>query len=103
MSISREAVVSNVIEIVQLISEDWDFDENITESTRLFHDLNWQSIDMVVLASDIQARYHTTFPFSIFFEKMAARETPGVTIGEIADFIVDRLVSDTRDMPAIQS
>jgi acyl carrier protein len=90
----REAIVADVIRLVSSISEDWDFDDEISESTRLFGDLNWQSIDMVVLAHDIQAHYRTTFPFATFFESMAVRETPGVTIGEISDFILRTLDED---------
>ncbi len=94
MTMQRETVVAEVIRLVSSISEDWDFDETITESTRLFGDLNWQSIDMVVLAHDIQAHYRTNFPFASFFERMAVRETPGVTIGEISDFILENLGTD---------
>ena len=91
MTMLRDTVVADVIRLVSSISEDWDFDDAITENTRLFGDLNWQSIDMVVLAHDIQAHYRTTFPFASFFERMAVRDTPGVTIGEISDFILESL------------
>ena len=93
----REAVLADVIRLVTNVAAEWDFVGDIDEATRLFADVNWQSIDMVVLAHEIQDRYGRQFPFNDFFASLAQRDTPGVTIGELADFVSAQLAQPGTD------
>lgn len=96
-SSSRDEVAAEVIRMVKNVAAGWDFGGEIDENTRLFSDLNWQSVDMVVLAHDVQEYYHRALPFVDFFSGLGRRERPGVTVGELVDFVAARLASsDSR-------
>ena len=88
---TRSEVLAQVMDLVSTLAAEWDFSEEITASTRLFADMNWQSVDMVVLANEIQTLYGQTFPFADFFERLRGREDPGISIGELADFVFENL------------
>ena len=88
---THSEVLTRVMELVSSLAAEWDFSDEITPSTRLFADMNWQSVDMVVLANEIQTLYGQTFPFADFFERLRGREDPGVSIGELADFVFENL------------
>lgn len=90
---SREAVLAQVVRLVKTVAADLDFAGDVGETTRLFGDLNWQSVDMVVLAHDIQQQYKRTFPFADFFGRAANRESSGVTVGELAEFVAEQLAT----------
>ena len=88
---SRETVLADVIRLIADVTAEWDFDSDIDESTRLFGDYNWQSVDMVVLAHEIQEHFQRSFPFNEFLADIGKREPPGVTVGELTDFVTSEL------------
>jgi hypothetical protein len=48
---------------------------------------------MVVLAHEIQEHFHRNFAFHDFLADVAMREPPGVTVGELTDFVTSELAS----------
>ncbi len=88
---SREVVLADVIRLIREVTTEWDFEGDIEESTRLFGDMNWQSVDMVVLAHEIQEHFHRSFPFKDFLADVATREPPGISVGELTDFLISQL------------
>jgi acyl carrier protein len=88
---SREAVLADVIRLIREVTAEWDFEGDIGESTRLFGDMNWQSVDMVVLAHEIQEHFHRSLPFKDFLADVGTRRPPGITVGELTDFVVSQL------------
>jgi acyl carrier protein len=88
---SRKAVLADVIRLIAEVTAEWDFDSDIGESTRLFGDYNWQSVDMVVLAHEIQQHFRRSFAFNDFLADVATREPPGITVGELTDFVISEL------------
>jgi acyl carrier protein len=95
MKPSREAVLNDILEILQTVSGDWDFETALTADTRLFSDLNFESLDLVVLGSTLQERFGQRFPFPEFFAQIGQREIRDLTIGEWADFVHHHLEERT--------
>lgn len=84
---NRDAVLHEMVKLVQVVAADWDLDDDVSESTGLFGNLNWRSVDLVVLANDIQDHFGQTFPF---VDMLAERELAGqhdLTVGELTDFV----------------
>jgi acyl carrier protein len=95
MKIDRARVVADLIGLASEISAEWDYDGVISDATRPFEDLGWQSIDFVTLAEGIQTLYARTFPFNGFFSNTFRREEGTASIGELADFLVTNLAPDS--------
>ena len=54
---SKEAVFSDILGILNKLSEDWEYGEEITPETFFIGDLGFESIDLVVLATTIEKKY----------------------------------------------
>lgn len=68
--IARETIKSDVIRILSEMTLDWDmaFSGSITEDASLVADLAFQSIDVVMLISEIHRYYQgKKFPFELLF------------------------------------
>ncbi len=96
---TRDMVVDEVVRIVGSLAADWDYSGEINASTRLFVDINWQSVDMVVLAHELQTVYEQSFPFAEFFSRLQLRESPGLSVGELADFVFSNLGEKASSAP----
>ena len=95
---SREQVLAEVLDLVQSVARDWQFDAPLTERTRLYEDLAFESLDLVVLGAAVQERFGQTFPFPDLFATVGQRETRDLTIGEWVDFLEQHLID--RGVPA---
>ena len=68
--IARETIRNDVIRILSDMTQEWDmgFSGSITEDTSLVADLAFQSIDVVMLISEIHRYYRgKKFPFDLLF------------------------------------
>lgn len=88
---TRDDVMADVIDLLSELAEDWEYTGEITPETRLFSDMGLSSLDIVVLGTAVQERYHQTFPFLKFYEEVGQRETPDIPIGDWVDFIYRNL------------
>ncbi|CAN5352844.1 hypothetical protein BH24GEM3_BH24GEM3_06990 [soil metagenome] len=87
---TRNDVLDDALQMVASLRSGWD-DEEITEEMLLLGDLNWQSIQLVVLANTTQQRYGQTFPFEELFAEVSDRGRQDLTVGEWVDFIHEHL------------
>lgn len=87
MTVSRNEVLADVMRLLDMLSDNWEYDGPVTADTYLLRDLGLQSIDIAILSSSIQEHYQQRLPFPEFFEEIAQRDLKDVTIGEWADFI----------------
>ena len=91
---NRDAVLETITGLVRAMVADWDLADEVTESTQLFGNMNWRSVDFIVLANDVQDHYGRRFPF---VELLAEFETGGrsdLTVGELAGFVRRHLQHD---------
>jgi acyl carrier protein len=87
MKRTRPEVLTEVMTLVQTVAQDWEFDSPITEQTRLYGDLAFESLDLVVLGAAVQERFGQSFPFPDLFAEIGQRDVHDLTIGELVDFL----------------
>lgn len=88
---TREQVMEDVLMLLRKVSDDWEYDGEITSETRFFADMGLQSLDVVVLGTAIQEHYGRTLPFMKLFAEVGQRSLPDIPVGEWVDFIYGEL------------
>jgi len=96
MTYTREQILADVLALLNSVVQDWEFEGPVGPSTRLFADLAFESLDLVILGAKIQEHFGRIFPFPKFFAEMGQREVRDLTIGEWVAFIERHL----REQPA---
>ena len=86
MKRSREEIRADIVMLLGKLADDWDYDGQVTEDTRMLADLGFESLDVVVLATVVQDHYQQILPFPEFFAEIGQRSTRDVTVGEWVDF-----------------
>ena len=88
---TREEVSAHLMGLLKQVAHDWDVEGGITEQTRLFADLNFESLDLVVLGTTLQEHYARSFPFAEFFAEVGRRQEKDLTVGQWLDFLYEHL------------
>lgn len=91
MNTSRDAVLDDLLQRLRRLSGGWEDAGAISEETYLLGDMNWQSINLIVLANEIQEYYSQAFPFSEFFAEVSQKEDKDLSVREWVDFIYGNL------------
>jgi acyl carrier protein len=88
-TVDRSAVLSDVLNLVNELADDWEFDGEVTPDTFFIQDLGLESLDLVVLGTSIQYRYGQ-LPFAEYLADLGQRpvEERDVTIDDVVNFIV---------------
>jgi acyl carrier protein len=88
MMFTHQQVLDEVLSLMTELSGDWEYSDEITPETRLLGDLAMDSLDLVILGSELQERYGQ-LPFSEFLAELGKQEADqrDVTIGELVDLI----------------
>jgi acyl carrier protein len=87
MKPTREQILHDVLHLLQDVARDWEYDRPLDADTRLFADLAFESLDLVVLGAAVQDHFKQTFPFAELFAELGQREERDLTIGEWVDYI----------------
>jgi len=87
MIYTREKILAEVLALLNSVVQDWEFEGAIGANTRVFADLAFESLDLVVLGSKVQERFGQTLPFPQLFAEIGQREVRDLTIGVWVDFI----------------
>ncbi|MGH3853358.1 MAG: acyl carrier protein [Pseudonocardiaceae bacterium] len=66
-------------------------DVEITAATTFFGDLELESIDLVVLAGHLEARYGSRVNIAEFIATLELDEIIGLTVGQLVDYVLDCL------------
>src|SRR3954468_20657419 len=64
---TREEILQEVLYLLSSVVQDWEFDGALDANTRLFADLAFESLDLVVLGAKIQEHFGQSFPFPQLF------------------------------------
>lgn len=91
MHTSREAIFKDIVQILGELADDWEYDGAFTEDTLFRGDMGLESLDVVVLAAEVQEHYAQVLPFNHLFSEIGQRELHDITIGEWVDFIDEHL------------
>jgi acyl carrier protein len=88
---SRDQIMAEVLDLLNSVVRDWEFEGTVGPNTRLFADLAFESLDLVVLGAKVQERFGQTFPFPEFFAAIGQRDVRDLTIGEWVAFMEEHL------------
>ena len=94
----RDRIRADLLAILSDLREDWEYPGEITASTGIFKDLEFESIDAVALGSAIEDHYNRSLPFAEYLMKANERKATDITVGELIDFLTEHLqpVSESR-------
>ncbi len=85
--ISRDQVEADILPLLADLADDWEYSGEIEMGTRMFSDLGFESLDVVVLGTSIQELYDRVLPFHEFFAEVGQRQQPDITVEEWINFI----------------
>ena len=92
-SYDKETIFEDVTRILTEMMQDWDADTSgqLTPDTRLFADLGFQSIDVVMMIGEIHRRYNRR---NLSFERILLsreRQVDDLKISTIVNFLHEQL------------
>lgn len=84
------AVMAGVLQLLDELAGDWEYDEEIRPDTRFIADLGLESLEIVVLGTLLQQRYGR-LPFAEFLEELGERpvEERDLTVAELVTFVCE--------------
>jgi len=91
MKASRDQILSDVLDLLRKLADDWEYTGEITPQTRFFADMGLGSLDVVVLGTAVQEHYKQVLPFAELFAQVGQRALPDIPVGEWVDFIHQHL------------
>ncbi len=92
MTQSRDEVLTYVLNLLEQLAEDWDYEGEVTPETLLFRGLNLQSLDVVVLGNSIVEHYNRPIPYADFLAEIGQREFNDVSVAEWVDFTYQHII-----------
>jgi len=97
VAFTTEAIEKTLVEIVEDLIQDWglDLDKGIAGHTKLVADLEFASVDIIQLCVAIEQHYGHKMGFQDLLMKDGSYVSD-LSIGQIADFLVDRIKSKDR-------
>lgn len=87
MSISYEQVLSDVLGLLDELSNDWEYEGTVTPDTGLLTDMGFESLELVVLGVSIQEQYKLTIPFPEFLAELGERKADDIFVKDLVRFI----------------
>ncbi len=91
MNRNHDEIHTDIVMLLRKLADDWEYDGEITDGTRMLADLGFESLDVVVLATVVQDYYHQVLPFPEFFAEIGQRAARDVTVGEWVAFVGEHL------------
>jgi acyl carrier protein len=87
-TVDKSSILAEVIDLVNELAGDWDFEGEVTPETYFIRDLGLESLDLVVLGTSIQYRYGQ-LPFAEYLAELGQRpvEERDVSVAEFVDFV----------------
>jgi acyl carrier protein len=81
-------VLAGILELLDELKGDWEYDGEIAAETRFVSDLGLESLEIVVLSTMIQQLYGK-LPFPAFFDDIGQRplEERDVSVAELVSFV----------------
>ena len=89
----REEIEAYVMKVLQELARDWEYSGEVGETTGLFRDLGFESLDAVVLGTAIQEHYDRPMPFAELLADVGQREVRELTVGELVRFVETHLAA----------
>jgi acyl carrier protein len=87
-NVSRDHVRDELITILSHIRDDWEGSAEITETTGLFRDLGFESIDAIALGNALEDHFNRTLPFVPFLTKAREEQWTDINVGHLTEFLL---------------
>ena len=84
---TAEQILADLAGVVRDTFPVRDFPDAVTPDTQVFADLGLASIDLVVLAERLEARYGRRLPFGPFLKGLRDRGANDLAVGELVAFL----------------
>lgn len=90
--LTEDQITADVIDVIREMAGDWQYTGPLNPETRMYADMEIQSLDFVTLASAMVNRYGP-IPFDDFYTQLGEQppETREVTVGEFSQFVFRNL------------
>jgi acyl carrier protein len=106
--ITEQEALKDMITIIDDLTDDWEYSQEITADTTLFAELGFESIDVVALGTAIEEYYGQSLPFAETMAEMAERVERGeldqprdIRVIDLVNFVRNHLdVSKLAPIPA---
>ena len=89
--VNQEQIFTDLVIILNELSDDWEYSGEISLETSLFDDLGFESIDAVALGTAIEEHYRQTLPFAEFLAEIGQREEQDIRVDDLVEFIYKNL------------
>ncbi len=87
---TRQQVLDYVLQTVQGLCQDWDYEDPVGSESLLFTQLGLESLDAVVLCTAIQEHYQVQMPFAELLAEIGEKQRD-LSIHELAGFVHQHL------------
>jgi len=83
-------VLERVLELLEELAGDWEYDGEITPSTRFVADLGLESLEIVVLGTMLQQRWGK-LPYAAFLDELGNRpvEERDLSVEQLVEFVCE--------------
>jgi acyl carrier protein len=90
MTTMDPTVLDGVLELLDELAGDWEYDGEITPETRFVADLGLESLEIVVLGTMLQQRWGK-LPWAEYLDELGQRplDERDMTVNELALFVVE--------------
>lgn len=82
-----DQVMEEVLDLLNKLSDDWEYSGTVTAETGLLTDLGFESLELVVLGVSIQDHYKQPIPFEDFLAGIGERKVKDIFVGDLVAFI----------------
>jgi len=90
MKPTRQEIQDYILSTLGDLCRDWDYSQPLSASSLLFTELGLESLDAVVLCTNIQEHYGQPLPFAELLAEIG-RVQRDLSIGELAEFVEKNL------------
>ena len=95
MKQSRQEILDSILKSLSELSQDWDYSDPIGPDSLLFSEMGLDSLDLVVLGTEMQEHYGRQMPFAEFLASIGERGQRDVAVSELVDFIDSQVNEET--------
>ena len=87
----KTLIFDEIIEIIKKLHDISEYTDDISADTYFFEDLGFESIDIVVLAANLEEYFQQSFPFTDFLAELGEQRANDIKVSQVIDFIVENL------------
>lgn len=88
---TKDTIFNDLLDLLNQLSGDWEYSGEISGETFLIGDLGFESIDIVVLCTNVEQHYERQMPFAQFLADVGQRDVRDIQVNELVEFFHQNL------------